>query len=72
MYRWRFVKPTVSVSENPKVNLMLRLTGMSKGTIHLNGHHLGRHLKIGPQEDYKIPVAWLQEENELLFIRRRR
>ncbi|WP_350338879.1 hypothetical protein [Paenibacillus sp. UMB7766-LJ446] len=51
---------------------MLRLTGMSKGTIHLNGHHLGRHLKIGPQEDYKIPVAWLQEENELLFIRRRR
>ncbi|WP_340014023.1 beta-galactosidase [Paenibacillus sp. FSL K6-1318] len=65
-YRWRFAKPTVS--EHHKVNLMLRLTGMSKGTIHLNGHHLGRYWQIGPQEDYKIPVAWLQEENELLLF----
>ncbi|WP_338020328.1 hypothetical protein [Paenibacillus marchantiae] len=23
----------------------------------MNGHHLGRHWQIGPQEDYKIPVA---------------
>ncbi|WFR65049.1 hypothetical protein P9222_14135 [Paenibacillus amylolyticus] len=65
-YRWRFAKPTIS--EHHKVNLMLRLTGMSKGTIHLNGHHLGRYWQIGPQEDYKIPVAWLQEENELLLF----
>ncbi|WKL03336.1 hypothetical protein Q0F98_06805 [Paenibacillus amylolyticus] len=65
-YRWRFTKPTLS--EHHKVNLMLRLTGMSKGTIHLNGHHLGRYWQIGPQEDYKIPVAWLQEENELLLF----
>ncbi|WP_145323688.1 beta-galactosidase [Paenibacillus xylanexedens] len=65
-YRWRFAKPVVS--EHHKVNLMLRLTGMSKGTIHLNGHHLGRYWQIGPQEDYKIPVAWLQEENELLLF----
>ncbi|MGE6664881.1 beta-galactosidase [Paenibacillus xylanexedens] len=65
-YRWRFAKP--AVSEHHKVNLMLRLTGMSKGTIHLNGHHLGRYWQIGPQEDYKIPVAWLQEENELLLF----
>lgn len=65
-YRWRFAKP--SISEHHKVNLMLRLTGMSKGTIHLNGHHLGRYWQIGPQEDYKIPVAWLQEENELLLF----
>ncbi|WP_339236592.1 beta-galactosidase [Paenibacillus sp. FSL R5-0517] len=65
-YRWHFTKPVVS--EHHKVNLMLRLTGMSKGTIHLNGHHLGRYWQIGPQEDYKIPVAWLQEENELLVF----
>ncbi|MFX3646779.1 MAG: beta-galactosidase [Paenibacillus sp.] len=65
-YRWRFAKP--AISEHHKVNLMLRLTGMSKGTIHLNGHHLGRYWQIGPQEDYKIPVAWLQEENELLLF----
>lgn len=65
-YRWQFAKPVVSGSQ--KVNLMLRLTGMSKGTIHVNGHHLGRYWQIGPQEDYKIPVAWLQEENELLLF----
>jgi len=65
-YRWRFAMPTIA--EHYKVNLMLRLTGMSKGTIHLNGHHLGRYWQIGPQEDYKIPVAWLQEDNELLLF----
>nr|WP_154957913.1 beta-galactosidase [Paenibacillus xylanexedens] len=65
-YRWRFAKPVTA--GHHKVNLMLRLTGMSKGTIHVNGHHLGRYWQIGPQEDYKIPVAWLKEENELLIF----
>lgn len=65
-YRWRFAKPVTG--EQHKVNLMLRLTGMSKGTIHVNGHHLGRYWQIGPQEDYKIPMAWLKEENELLIF----
>ncbi|WP_258166251.1 beta-galactosidase [Paenibacillus sp. PCH8] len=65
-YRWRFAKPVVSTHH--KVNLMLRLTGMSKGTLHLNGHDLGRYWQIGPQEDYKIPMAWLKEENELLLF----
>lgn len=65
-YRWRFAKPVTA--EHHKVNLMLRMTGMSKGTIHVNGHHLGRYWQIGPQEDYKIPVAWLKEENELLIF----
>ncbi|MGQ8872627.1 beta-galactosidase [Paenibacillus sp. TSA_86.1] len=65
-YRWRFAKPVTGAHH--KVNLMLRLTGMSKGTIHVNGHHLGRYWQIGPQEDYKIPVAWLKEENELLLF----
>ncbi|QOS80536.1 beta-galactosidase [Paenibacillus sp. JNUCC31] len=65
-YRWQFSKS--AVPGHYRVNLMLRLTGMSKGTLHLNGHHLGRYWQIGPQEDYKIPVSWLQEENELLLF----
>ncbi|WP_413372919.1 beta-galactosidase [Paenibacillus taichungensis] len=65
-YRWRFSKS--AVPEHFRVNLMLRLTGMSKGTLHLNGHHLGRYWQIGPQEDYKIPLSWLQDENELLLF----
>ena len=65
-YRWEFSRP--SVPEHYQVNLMVRLTGMSKGTLHLNGHHLGRYWQIGPQEDYKVPVSWLQDENELLIF----
>ncbi|MEY8747033.1 beta-galactosidase [Bacillales bacterium AN1005] len=65
-YRWNFNMP--AVSEQYVVNVKVRLTGMSKGTLHLNGHDLGRYWQIGPQEDYKIPVAWLQEENELLLF----
>lgn len=65
-YRWKFSRP--DVPEHYQVNLMVRLTGMSKGTLHLNGHHLGRYWQIGPQEDYKVPVSWLQDENELLVF----
>jgi hypothetical protein len=65
-YRWKFSRS--DVAEHYQVNLMVRLTGMSKGTLHLNGHHLGRYWQIGPQEDYKVPVSWLQDENELLVF----
>ncbi|AWB44607.1 beta-galactosidase [Paenibacillus sp. CAA11] len=65
-YRCKFDKPTIPNSYH--VRLKLRLTGMSKGFILLNGHHLGRYWQIGPQEDYKVPVIWLQEENELLLF----
>nr|WP_154896178.1 beta-galactosidase [Paenibacillus xylanexedens] len=65
-YRLKFSRP--DVPEPYQVRLMVRLTGMSKGTLHLNGHHLGRYWQIGPQEDYKVPVSWLQDENELLVF----
>jgi len=46
--------------------LKLRLTGMSKGFIRLNGRSLGRYWQVGPQEDYKLPLAWLNDgENTL-------
>lgn len=65
-YRFSFQKP--DVPEPYHANLMVRLTGMSKGAVVLNGHDLGRYWQIGPQEDYKIPMAWLKEENELLLF----
>ncbi|MNO37803.1 Beta-galactosidase precursor [compost metagenome] len=58
-----FAKPILPEAVHAK--LKLRLTGMSKGYVKLNGIDLGRYWNIGPQEDYKIPMAWLQEVNQL-------
>jgi hypothetical protein len=44
------------------------LPGLSKGQLWLNDHNLGRYWQIGPQEFYKVPVSWLQAENELLIF----
>lgn len=58
-----FAKPRIPNAAHAK--LKLRLTGMSKGYVKLNGIDIGRYWNIGPQEDYKIPLSWLQEHNEL-------
>lgn len=65
-HRCRFDRPTLSERVHPK--LKLRLTGMSKGTIWLNGMNLGRYWQIGPQEDYKVPAAWIEDKNELVLF----
>ena len=46
----------------------LAMHGMGKGQIWLNGQNAGRYWQIGPQEFYKLPVSWLQAENELLLL----
>jgi len=56
------------VPESYHVKWKLRLTGMSKGSLWLNGINLGRYWQIGPQEDYKLPVAWLKEKNTLVLF----
>lgn len=48
--------------------LRLRMAGLRKGQIWLNGRNIGRYWQIGPQEDYKLPVSWLAEQNELLIF----
>lgn len=45
--------------------LRLRVGGLVKGQIWLNGRNIGRFWQIGPQEDYKLPVSWLADQNEL-------
>lgn len=57
--------PKPNFPENVHAKLKLRLTGMSKGHVKLNGRDLGRYWQIGPQEDYKIPLSWLMDINEL-------
>lgn len=65
-HRCEFAKPELPTHVHAK--LKLRLTGMSKGTLWLNGINLGRYWQIGPQEDYKVPLAWLKESNELVLF----
>ncbi|NIK75080.1 hypothetical protein FHS15_000178 [Paenibacillus castaneae] len=65
--RSKFDLPAISEDINPK--LKLRMTGMSKGYLLLNGRNLGRYWQIGPQEDYKVPMAWLKQTgNELILF----
>lgn len=65
-HRCEFAKPELSADVHAK--LKLRLTGMSKGSVWLNGIDLGRYWQIGPQEDYKLPLAWLKDVNELVLF----
>ncbi|PWV99549.1 glycosyl hydrolase family 35 [Paenibacillus cellulosilyticus] len=65
-YCCAFKKPELPAHVHAK--LKLRLTGMSKGSVWLNGINLGRYWQIGPQEDYKIPLAWLKDVNELVLF----
>lgn len=39
----------------------LDLRGWGKGTVWVNGHHLGRFWEIGPQQTLYLPGAWLRE-----------
>ena len=48
--------------------LKLRLPGLHKGQIWLNGRNVARFWQIGPQEDYKLPLSWLLAQNELLIF----
>lgn len=65
-YRSRFAKPVIP--EGLLVKLKLRLTGLSKGSFWVNGQPMGRYWAIGPQEYYKVPLAVLCEENEILLF----
>lgn len=65
-YRCTFSKP--ELPQHMQAKLKLQLTGMSKGSIWLNGKNLGRYWQIGPQEDYKVPTEWLLDENELILF----
>lgn len=65
-YRCQFSRP--SLPSEIQAKLKLRLSGMSKGSIWVNGYSVGRYWQIGPQEDYKVPIEWLVQDNELLIF----
>jgi len=45
------------------------LRGWGKGQVWVNGHHLGRFWKIGPQQSLYLPAAWLRAgRNEIVVL----
>lgn len=65
-----FYRATFAMASLPPQATRLRLLmgGLRKGQIWLNGRNVGRYWQIGPQETYKLPLAWLQAANELLIF----
>lgn len=48
--------------------LRVRVTGLSKGCLWVNGHHLGRYWNVNDHSDYYIPPCWLAAENTLVIV----
>ncbi|MGH8079717.1 MAG: hypothetical protein ACREP7_04005, partial [Lysobacter sp.] len=50
-------------------NTFLDTRGWGKGHVWVNGHHLGRYWKIGPQQSLFVPAPWLRRgENEVVVL----
>ena len=52
----------------PGVDCFVHPDGFTKGFITVNGFHLGRYWKIGPQHSLYLPGSILKEENEILVF----
>jgi hypothetical protein len=46
----------------------LVLSRCGRGSVWVNNHHLGRFWKVGPQQELKVPLAWLKPKNEILVF----
>jgi beta-galactosidase len=55
-YRGSFVRGNGAAADT-----FLDLRGWGKGTVWINGHHLGRFWSIGPQQTLYVPGPWLRQ-----------
>src|SRR4029079_4084153 len=47
----------------------LDTTTWDKGNVWVNGHHLGRYWKIGPQQTLYVPASWLKKgRNDVMVL----
>ncbi len=45
------------------------MRGWGKGHVWVNGHHLGRFWKVGPQQSLYVPASWLRRgRNEIVVL----
>ncbi len=52
----------------PAFPIRLRMDGMGKGQIYLNGINIGRYWQPKPQRDYYLPEPWLKGRNEIMIF----
>ncbi len=52
----------------PDFPVRLRMDGMGKGQIYLNGINIGRYWQPKPQRDYYLPEPWLKGRNEIVIF----
>jgi len=48
--------------------ILLRMDGMTKGVIWVNGRHIGRYWMTGAQRDYYLPKPWLLPSNTVVIF----
>jgi beta-galactosidase len=61
-----FYRGTFDLAETG--DTFLDLGSWSKGTVWVNGHHLGRFWSIGPQQTLYVPGPWLKHENNEVVV----
>lgn len=44
------------------------MSSYSKGMVYINGHNLGRHWIIGPQQRLYCPASWLKKNNNEIIV----
>ena len=44
------------------------LSAYSKGMVYINGHNLGRHWNVGPQQRLYCPASWLKKGNNDIIV----
>lgn len=45
------------------------MRGSGRGHVWINGHHLGRFWKIGPQQTLLVPAGWLRRgSNDIIVL----
>jgi len=44
------------------------LSAYSKGMVYVNGHNLGRHWNVGPQQRLYCPAGWLKKGNNEIIV----
>jgi beta-galactosidase len=70
-------QPAANVPVLKKATFNLQITGdtyldmsnWGKGSVWVNGHHLGRYWEVGPQQTVYLPVEWLKKgSNEVVVL----
>ncbi|MDX9846576.1 MAG: beta-galactosidase [Tenuifilaceae bacterium] len=68
LYQWPILRKGIFIL-NEVADTYLDVSNFGKGSLWVNGHHIGRYWHIGPQQTLYIPAPWLKKgENEVVVL----